>query len=34
MHYDKICPIFPVSSVTGDGMSNLIKFLSLLNNRN
>jgi len=31
---NRICPVFSVSSVTGDGMDKLIKFISLLKNRN
>ena len=31
---DRICPIFSCSSVTGDGIGKLVKFISLLTNRN
>lgn len=31
---DRICPIFYVSSVSGEGVDSLISFISLLNNRN
>jgi len=31
---DRICPIFSCSSVTGDGIEKLVKFISLLTNRN
>jgi len=31
---DRICPIFSVSSVTGENVDKLSKFISLLNNRN
>ncbi len=29
-----MCPIFFVSSVTGEGIGNLLKFISLIKNRN
>ena len=31
---DRICPIFSCSSVTADGIDKLVKFISLLSNRN
>lgn len=30
---DKICPIFPISNVTGEGLPKLKEFLSLLTSR-
>ena len=30
---DRVCPIFPISSVTGEGVPQLIKFISLLKSR-
>lgn len=30
---DKICPIFPISNVTGEGIPKLKEFLSLLTSR-
>jgi len=34
LNTDRICPIFCVSSVTGEGIDKLTKFISLLSNRN
>ncbi len=31
---DRICPIFSCSCVTGEGMDKIVKFISLLSNRN